>query len=308
MPAVTSSIAIAGSVGKTSTRAMLDAILDAVPSLEGAPPILVVLSAGADDESRGWDDLLRELPADATAVLTADDATVSRTQQGPTSTVTFGLSPSADFRADDIEATIDGTSFTLHVAGDTHEVRLRILGEHQVLNACAALAGAHAAGIPLTAAIAALEAVPSVGPRIMEPTRRADGVVIINDAVGATSVSAAAALKTLALIGAQHRTVAVLGEVDTPAEDSREAHDRIGRLVVRLNIKKLVVVGNDARHIHNAAGLEGSWDGESVLVDTADEAYDLLRDELRTGDIVLVKSTAAADLGTLAERLAVMPS
>ena len=84
---------------------------------------------------------------------------------------------------------------------------------------------------------------------------------------------------------------------------SDEEHDRIGRLVVRLNIQKLIVVGHGARHIHNAAGLEGSWDGESMLVATADEAYDRIRDDLRVGDVVLVKSSKSANLRFLGDRI-----
>jgi len=72
---------------------------------------------------------------------------------------------------------------------------------------------------------------------------------------------------------------------------------------VRLNIQKLIVVGHGARHIHNAAGLEGSWDGESMLVATADEAYDRIRDDLRAGDVVLVKSSKSANLRFLGDRI-----
>jgi UDP-N-acetylmuramoyl-tripeptide--D-alanyl-D-alanine ligase len=96
----------------------------------------------------------------------------------------------------------------------------------------------------------------------------------------------------------------VLGEMAELGEFADEEHDRIGRLAVRLNIQKLVVVGHAARHIHNAAGLEGSWDGESMLVADADEAYDVLRDELREGDVVLVKSSGSAGLRFLGDRVA----
>jgi UDP-N-acetylmuramoyl-tripeptide--D-alanyl-D-alanine ligase len=129
-------------------------------------------------------------------------------------------------------------------------------------------------------------------------------VVVINDTVSAAPQSVSAALKALAQIAGERRSIAVLGELSVGDEDSQSAHDRIGRLIVRLNVKKLIVVGHGARHIHNAAGLEGSWDGESVLLDTPGEAYDFLREELRRQDIVLVKSSEAAGLGDLAERLA----
>ena len=95
----------------------------------------------------------------------------------------------------------------------------------------------------------------------------------------------------------------MLGSVDSTPADALDDHDRLGRLIVRLNIAVVVVVGHAARHIHVAAGLEGSWDGESVLVDTPEQAYDLLNGILHDGDIVLVKSSAAAGLGPLGDRL-----
>jgi UDP-N-acetylmuramoyl-tripeptide--D-alanyl-D-alanine ligase len=142
-----------------------------------------------------------------------------------------------------------------------------------------------------------------------ELLRSPSGALIIGD-IGVSSDdsngdSMAAALKMLVqLSGEAGRSIAVLGELDVPATEANDEHDRIGRLVVRLNVAKLIVVGHAARHIHNAAGLEGSWDGESELVATADEAYDLLREDLGQEDIVLVKSSASAGLGTLVHRLA----
>jgi UDP-N-acetylmuramoyl-tripeptide--D-alanyl-D-alanine ligase len=134
--------------------------------------------------------------------------------------------------------------------------------------------------------------------------RPASGALVLDDTASATADAMAAALKMLVqLAGPLGRSVAVLGELDVPAAEANDEHDRIGRLVVRLNVHKLVVVGHAARHIHNAAGLEGSWDGESQLVATAEEAYDLLREDLREGDVVLLKSSRSARLGSVATRL-----
>lgn len=139
----------------------------------------------------------------------------------------------------------------------------------------------------------------------MELLRAPDGYTVINDAYNASPDSMAAALKTLAtLTRGRHRAVAVLGRMNELGEQSFEEHDRIGRLVVRLGIERLVVVGEEARHIHNAAGLEGSWDGESMLVADPEAAYDVLRGELQPGDVVLVKSSNSAGLRHLGDRLA----
>jgi UDP-N-acetylmuramoyl-tripeptide--D-alanyl-D-alanine ligase len=278
------------------------------------PDISVVLTVGLahagefggiEATQRAKSEIVTELPADAVAVLNIDDERVAAmaalTKARP---VWFGLDARADVRADDLRATASGTSFTLIAAGERRPVLLHILGEHHVMNALATLAVAIELGIDLDAAITALESVPRAERWRMEVLTRSDGIVVINDAYNASPDSMSAALKTLAqIIEPGQRSVAVLGEMAELGEYADEEHDRIGRLVVRLNIQKLIVVGHAARHIHNAAGLEGSWDGESALVATVDEAYDRVRDDLRAGDVVLVKSSKSANLRFLGDRL-----
>ncbi|GAA2091060.1 UDP-N-acetylmuramoyl-tripeptide--D-alanyl-D-alanine ligase [Pseudolysinimonas kribbensis] len=266
---------------------------------------------GIEQTQQAKSEMVRDLPPTAAAVLNTDDPRVEA-MSGETSArvVRFGLEARADVRATDVRATAAGTTFLLHADGMTLPVRLRILGEHHVMNALAALASARELGIPLDRAIAAIETVPLAERWRMELLRSAPevadgGVTIINDAYNASPDSTAAALKTLAQIaGPEQRTVAVLGHMAELGEYATEEHDRLGRLVVRLNIGQLVVVGAEARAIHQAASLEGSWDGESVFVADVDAAYDLLRAQLRPGDVVLVKSSKSAGLRHLGDRLA----
>jgi UDP-N-acetylmuramoyl-tripeptide--D-alanyl-D-alanine ligase len=260
---------------------------------------------GIEATQRAKSEMVTDLDPSAVAILNADDGRVAAMADITPATVRwFGLAESADVRAEDVDSTVTGTGFTLVVDGQRLPVQLRILGEHHVSNALAALTAARELGVDLGQAIAAIEAVPRAERWRMELLKPASGAIVINDAYNASPDSMAAALKTLAQIrGPQNRTVAILGEMAELGDYSDEEHDRIGRLVVRLNIRKLVVVGHGARHIHNAAGLEGSWDGETVLVDTPEQAYDLLRDELGEGDIVLVKSSKSAGLRFLGDRL-----
>lgn len=284
-----------GAAGKATTRIMVDAITGSVG--DGLLTDAVVLLSLDDDGRRA----LAALSENSRIVANADAVSASEL---PASAVTFGLGETAALCASDLDATIDGTSFTLATDGRRRRVQLKVLGEHQVTNALAALAVAQAFGIPLDGAISALEGLNTLGRGRMEKLLAPNETIVINDAISASPQSAAAALKALAQISAGRRSVAVLGELSHGAEDGQAAHDRIGRLIVRLNVKQLIVVGQAARHIHNAAGLEGSWDGESVLVDTPSQAYDLLRDELRKQDVVLVKGARGAGLDTLADRLA----
>jgi UDP-N-acetylmuramoyl-tripeptide--D-alanyl-D-alanine ligase len=261
---------------------------------------------GIEAVQRAKAEMVTELPSDAVALLHGDDPRVDE-MAGLTRArvVRFGVGDGNDLRAEDVNATASGTTFDYVADGARHPVALRILGEHHVTNALAALGAAGELGVPAERAIAAIESVARAERWRMEVLEPGDGVTVINDAYNASPDSTAAALKTLAQItrGGPGRSIAVLGEMAELGEYAQEEHDRIGRLVVRLNISKLVVVGERARHIHAAAGLEGSWDGESVFVADADAAYDLLRGELRSGDVVLVKSSKSAGLRFLGDRL-----
>ncbi|HEV7949119.1 MAG TPA: UDP-N-acetylmuramoyl-tripeptide--D-alanyl-D-alanine ligase [Glaciihabitans sp.] len=278
------------------------------------PDIAVVLKVGLahvgefggiDAVQRAKTEIVESLPASAVAVLNIDDNRVAAMANSTNARVRyFGVSETAQTVARNIDATATGTSFTLATAGTETPVQLRILGEHHVFNALAALSVTDELGIDRDAAIAALEAVPRAERWRMEVLTPGDGVVVINDAYNASPDSMAAALRTLAqILRPGERSVAVLGEMAELGEFADEEHDRIGRMAVRLNVQKLIVVGHAARHIHNAAGLEGSWNGESMLVPTADEAYAVLREELREWDVVLVKSSKSAGLRFLGDRL-----
>jgi UDP-N-acetylmuramoyl-tripeptide--D-alanyl-D-alanine ligase len=279
------------------------------------PDVAIVLKVGLahaggfgsiEETAKAKAEIVTELPPEAVAVLNADDTRVAAMAgQTRARVVTFGLSDSAGVRAEDVRTTVDGTRFSLVAGTERLAGNLRILGEHNVMNTLAAITAARELGVPLADAVPALEGIPRAERWRMELLPAPGGVTVINDAYNASPDSMAAALKTLAEITrGSHRAIAVLGEMAELGEFSDEEHDRIGRLVVRLNIDKLIVVGHGARHIHNAAGLEGSWDGESVLVDGLDEAYDRVKAEVRSGDVVLVKSSNSSGLRMLGDRLA----
>jgi UDP-N-acetylmuramoyl-tripeptide--D-alanyl-D-alanine ligase len=144
----------------------------------------------------------------------------------------------------------------------------------------------------------------------MEVRSRADGVTVINDAYNANPDSMRAGLQARAVMaragdGRPKRSWAVLGEMGELGEDSITEHDRIGRLAVRLDISRLVVIGTGRpmSAMHQGAVMEGSWGSESVQVPDADAALEVLRAGLSPGDVVLVKASHAAGLGALAEAL-----
>ncbi|MGL5830386.1 MAG: glutamate ligase domain-containing protein, partial [Angustibacter sp.] len=212
----------------------------------------------------------------------------------------------ADVRAVGIE--LDAwarAGFTLVVGADRAEVQLSVHGSHQVSNALAVATVCTALGFAVRDIAAALTHCPQLSAGRMQVAHRPDGVTIINDAYNANPESMRAALKALAVASRppDRRSWAILGEMLELGEAAVAEHDAIGRLAVRLNIAQLVVVGAGARAIHTGAVQEGSWGGESVFLPDIAEAVDLVRAELRPGDVVLVKSSRAAGLEELALEL-----
>lgn len=253
-------------------------------------------------------------------VLNADDLRVAAMagQVAPGTTVqTFGTIPTADVRAEDIS--VDGAgraSFTLRVArpggadgaGEQRaDVALQLVGPHHVSNALAAATVALRLGVSVPDVAERLSAATARSPHRMAVTERPDGVTVIDDAYNANPDSMKAGLRTLAVMaGRTRRSVAVLGEMRELGDGARAAHDEIGRLVVRLNIKQLVVVGDGAYHIHEGAMQEGSWGSESIFVPDLDAARTLLDESLEPGDVVLVKSSHDSGLWELGDHLSMV--
>ncbi|HEY0695837.1 MAG TPA: UDP-N-acetylmuramoyl-tripeptide--D-alanyl-D-alanine ligase [Kribbella sp.] len=246
------------------------------------------------------------------AVLNADDPRVAA-MAGRTKAevLTFGETPEADVRATGMALDDNGRAeFALHLAGDELPVRLQLIGEHQVSNALACAAVAHAVGLAPEQIADGLNSAVNVSKWRMEVTERPDGVTVINDAYNANPDSVRAALKALVAIGRTRgaRTWAVLGEMRELGTAAAEEHAAIGRLAVRLNVNRLVAVTEPARPIQLGASLEGSsLEGsrrnESAYADSIEAALELLRAELRPGDVVLVKASRTVGLDRLATAL-----
>jgi UDP-N-acetylmuramoyl-tripeptide--D-alanyl-D-alanine ligase len=251
-------------------------------------------------------ELANSLQTGTRVLLNADDSYVARMSESTKAQVHwFGTNAESEIRAEDISVTLDGTSFTFTCKDFSARVKLRILGEHQVMNALAALGVASLLGLDLKVAVAALEAMQLAERWRMQLLPGPKGSIVINDAYNASPDSMKAALQTLATIGRQgHRTIAVLGEMAELGRYSVEEHDAIGRLAVRLNIDEVVVVGEGAKLIHMGASQEGSWDGESKFFASISDALQHLRGLLGVGDVVLVKSSNSAGLRALGDALA----
>ncbi|OBJ22461.1 UDP-N-acetylmuramoyl-tripeptide--D-alanyl-D-alanine ligase [Mycobacterium colombiense] len=277
-------------------------------------------------------ELPQSVPASGVVILNADDPAVAAMANVTAARVVrVGRAEHTNAGPTDLWAgpvSLDELArprFTLHrrqASGVTQvQVQLGVYGDHQVSNALCATAVALECGAGLEQAAAALAGTGPVSRHRMQVTTRADGVTVIDDAYNANPDSMRAGLQALAWIahgggagGGQspaekRRSWAVLGEMAELGEDAIAEHDRIGRLAVRLDVSRLVVVGSgrSMSAMHHGAVMEGSWgaaDKGAVNVADSDAALALLRAELQPGDVVLVKASNSAGLGALADALA----
>ena len=270
---------------------------------------------GVENIARAKGELFEALAPTGTAVINADDERVLA-MQGRTQARRAFFTSSDDFAADggdvvrarNSTTTAEGNpSFTLAFPdGSEHAIVSPLLGLHHTGNLLAAATVAYETGCAPERIAASLRNQTAASRWRMERTERADGVTVINDAYNANPESMRAALRTLAELarGRGRRTWAVLGEMLELGDRSIEEHDLLGRVVVRLNISKLVCVGPNTRALFNGAVLEGSWGSEAVHVDDVAAAERLLVAELEPDDIVLFKSSRDAGLRFLGDRVA----
>lgn len=257
-------------------------------------------------------ELPQAVPSSGAVILNVDDAAVAAMADVTAARVVrVSRSPNADLWADAV--TLDELArprFTLH-AGSPEEpaqvdVTLAVHGDHQVSNALCAAAVALECGATLEQVAQALAAAGPASAHRMQVATRADGVTIINDAYNANPDSMRAGLKALAWMARKkRRSWAVLGEMAELGDDAISEHDNIGRLAVRLDVSRLIVIGTGRAMsaMHHGAVMEGSWGPEATMVADADAALAVLRSELRRGDVVLVKGSNSAGLGALADVL-----
>lgn len=277
------------------------------------PDVVVVTNVGlAHMEIFGsWDAIVRSgaepveaLGARGAAVLNADDVVVRGYASRTSARVrTFGLDAEADVRASAVALGDDGcATFVLEHGSERERVELAVPGEHMVSNALAATACGIELGLSPAECAAALKAA-RVSAWRMERFTTPAGIVVLNDAYNANPESMSAGLKAARWIARRGRLIAVLGHMAELGPVSDAEHERLGGLVVRIGVDRLVTVGEPARAIARAAIREGQRPDDVSMCDGPQEAVAEIRAWARPGDVVLLKGSRVAGLERAAESL-----
>jgi UDP-N-acetylmuramyl pentapeptide synthase len=249
-------------------------------------------------------DLVAALPPDGLAVLNGDDPHVlwmrARTQAR---VVTFGLGAANEIRASEIRLDWPhGTRFRLHLDGQQHQVRTRLVGRHQVASLLAAVAVAREAGLPLGPALAALERLEPT-PGRLEVVPLPSGAYVLRDDYKGTLETIEAALALLGEIPLERRFL-VLGEVDEPPRPFGPVYRQLGACAARAATDVLLLGGRNVRSYRTGLKHGGLAPGSVTHVGpSVRAALDRLQAELGPGDVVLVKGCGRQRLERLTHGL-----
>jgi UDP-N-acetylmuramoyl-tripeptide--D-alanyl-D-alanine ligase len=242
-------------------------------------------------------ELVAGLPRSGVAFLNCDDPYVGqfgRDFEGKT--VYFGRGPCADPRAVKIESLgTEGTRAEIWTRHGNGELRLRLLGVHNVTNALAAIAVGLEAGIPLEACCAALAELEAGDKRGQVMLMR--GAAVINDCYNSNPAALKAMIAVLKSMPAERR-ILVAGEMLELGAESAALHAACGKAAPGLDF--VVGVRGHAREIVEAAREAGV---EALFVETPEEAGVWLRGNLRAGDAALLKASRGVRLERALEKI-----
>lgn len=249
--------------------------------------------------ARAKGELFATLPADAVAVINADDAfsALWRELAQGHRILSFGLQSPADVTAR-FSAAGHATLLDLQTPQGPVTVDLPLLGRHNVMNALAATAAALAAGASLEHVRQGLEGLGSVAGRLQSKRRR-DGGLVIDDTYNANPASLRAAIDVLRGFSGQRWLV--IGDMAELGDNAAALHAEIGLYAAQAGIDRVFTLGNLAQHAAQACA------GKAQAFTDLDALMTALEQGLRTEITLLVKGSRSMGMERVVDRLTATP-
>src|SRR5579872_842444 len=237
-------------------------------------------------------ELIESLPSSGTAVLNADDEYVSqfgRDFKGRV--IKYGIKAMADVKAENVRSRgTEGSEFDVVAAGTREHALVQLVGEHNVLNAMAAVSVGLVCGMKPTESVAALASLAPADKR--GQVLQLGNITVVNDCYNSNPKALNAMVDALAEMKAARRIV-VAGEMLELGAAGEEMHRDAGRHIGDKKVDVLLGVRGLARAMVDGAKQTGT---RAEFVATPEEAGEWLARETRDGDVVLLKASRGVKL------------
>lgn len=160
--------------------------------------------------------------------------------------ITYGIKEKCDYAGYDIISKADGSIYKIDSNNNTYDIKVKIGGEHFILNSLCAISVGSIFKIPMNKIINGILNFELTKNRM--EIKKKNNVTIINDCYNANYDSMKAALDFLGK-NENNRKIAVLGDMLELGEFSEELHKKVGVEVNKNKIDILITVGEAAKNI-----------------------------------------------------------
>jgi len=244
------------------------------------------------------------------AVLNADDPLVigMRERRDDVAVISFGVESGASVTAREIavDPSSGGSRFVLQTPDGEAEVKMPLIGRHNVYNALAAAAVASYFGAS-PKQIASRLATSEPSKMRGELIRLANGVTVIDDSYNSNPqalLQSVRAMIEVAVSGASGRRVVAAGEMLELGDHGPELHRNCGREIAALGVDVLIGVrGLASELVAGAVECPGSAPRLTSFCETPEEAAEMLVAGVAAGDVILVKGSRGVRMEIVVERL-----
>lgn len=254
--------------------------------------------------ARAKAELVDGIKTGGTAVLNADDPLVlqMRERRNDLNILRFGIENEAEIKAREIAVLPEllGTRFWLVTPAGEAEVSLPLLGRHNVYNALAAATAGVAFGLNAEEIARQLNA---AAPSQMrgEIVRLANGATVIDDSYNSNPPALLQAVRAMIEAPGFTRRIVVAGEMLELGEQGTQMHQACGQALAELGIEKLIGVRGLAHAL--VSGAQAAGLNDAVFAETPEAVAELLLNDCRAGDLVLVKGSRGVRTEKIVQRL-----
>lgn len=246
-------------------------------------------------------EIISTLDNNKIAILNKDDESFEKLNTLTNAkVVTFGTK-NADISASNIELDKEGfASYILNYKNEKEQVKLKLVGLHQVSNSLAAAAALVALGISLNKIANKLSISSPKSKLRMQVEKSINDIEVINDTYNANPESVIAALETLKLKSQNRNCWAILGEMRELGTDSKYYHELVAQKIIDLEINNTLVIGAGAKYIYDYLMLN-SYKGSATYSENVFDAIKICKVLLQNKDLVLVKASRSIGLERVAQ-------
>lgn len=214
---------------------------------------------------------------------------------------TFGIKNESEFNAKNIKLKENSSEFICENTNEKINIEVPVGGEHFILNALCGLTVGKLLNLNNEEIKKGIKDFKLTAKR-MEINHLKNNITIINDSYNASYESMKASILNLKNMNGE-RKIAVLGDMFELGDFSEKLHKEVGTEIYKNKIDKLYLIGNYSKFIGEEAEKEGYKKENIFYFENKDELFNNLKNNLKSGDVILIKASNGMKLFEIAEKL-----